>query len=101
VARDAIFDFAGNYQGKKNIWFVGGWTNWFDSQEACLDSATMVARRLPSNELPNTGRIVRNDPEMHRRHIRAMVRRMQRAVPADQRKHHEQLEKQLEKLDAD
>ena len=33
-------------QGQDNLWFAGGWTTWFDSQEAALDSATVVALAL-------------------------------------------------------
>ena len=36
------------HQGRDGVWFAGGWTNWFDSQEAALDSATAVAERLPT-----------------------------------------------------
>ena len=34
------------HQGEHHVWFAGGWTTWFDSQEAALDSATDVAARL-------------------------------------------------------
>jgi len=34
------------HQGRDHVWFAGGWTNWFDSQEAALDSATDVAERI-------------------------------------------------------
>ena len=33
-------------QGENGLWFAGGWTNWFDSQEAALDSATNVVDAL-------------------------------------------------------
>ena len=36
-------------QGHDGLWFAGGWTNWFDSQEAALDSATEIAARLSGN----------------------------------------------------
>jgi hypothetical protein len=35
------------HQGQQGVWFAGGWTNWFDSQEAALDSATTIAESLP------------------------------------------------------
>ena len=33
-------------QGRDDLWFAGGWTNWFDSQEAALDSATDIAAQV-------------------------------------------------------
>ena len=33
-------------QGKDGLWIAGGWTNWFDSQEAALESAGDVARGI-------------------------------------------------------
>jgi uncharacterized protein len=36
-----------SWQGRDGIFFAGGWTQWFDSQEAALDSATLVANALP------------------------------------------------------
>lgn len=33
-------------QGENGVWFAGGWTTWFDSQEAALDSATAVVDAL-------------------------------------------------------
>ena len=33
-------------QGRDGLWFAGGWTNWFDSQEAALDSATDIAAQV-------------------------------------------------------
>ena len=34
------------YQGQNGLLFAGGWTNWFDSQEAALISAINVTQRL-------------------------------------------------------
>jgi predicted NAD/FAD-binding protein len=31
------------WQGDRGLWFAGGWTRWFDSQEAALQSAGAVA----------------------------------------------------------
>ncbi|HZS36732.1 MAG TPA: FAD-dependent oxidoreductase [Polyangia bacterium] len=35
------------WQGREGVFFAGGWTQWFDSQEAALNSATAVAEMLP------------------------------------------------------
>jgi len=40
------------WQGRDGIFFAGGWTQWFDSQEAALNSATDVAERLPGLRAP-------------------------------------------------
>jgi NAD(P)-binding Rossmann-like domain len=34
------------WQGQRGVWFAGGWTQWFDSQEAALLSAETIARGL-------------------------------------------------------
>lgn len=31
------------WQGDRGVWFAGGWTQWFDSQEAALVSANLVS----------------------------------------------------------
>jgi uncharacterized protein len=41
-ARDEIAD----YQGLDGLWFAGAWTNWFDSQEAALNSAGAIADKM-------------------------------------------------------
>lgn len=41
-ARDALAPL----QGRNGVWFAGGWTNWFDSQEAALRSALAVTEQL-------------------------------------------------------
>jgi hypothetical protein len=76
------------YQGRHNLWFAGGWTRWFDSQEAALDSATDVAERLPGAPFPGTGRvtIVRVDRDAQRRRIDRWLHRVARRAPADRRK---------------
>lgn len=35
-----------SHQGEHRVWFAGGWTTWFDSQEAALVSATAVANAI-------------------------------------------------------
>jgi hypothetical protein len=75
-------------QGKHNVWFVGGWTNWFDSQEAALDSATEVAERIPGEPRPGTGRaaMVRIDRDAQRRRIDRWLHRIANRAPIDRRK---------------
>ncbi len=43
------------WSGRDGIFFAGGWTNWFDSQEAALLSATKTAAALPGSARPGTG----------------------------------------------
>jgi hypothetical protein len=69
------------WQGQQNIWFAGGWTNWFDSQEAALDSATSVANALPGAPLPRTGRMVAVDPELTKHNLQRWLDRMARQAP--------------------
>jgi phytoene dehydrogenase-like protein len=38
-----------------HVWLAGGWTNWFDSQEAALDSATSVAEQLSGTGATDLG----------------------------------------------
>lgn len=75
------------WQGKDGLWFVGGWTQWFDSQEAALDSATWVADNLPGTPLPATGRarMVGTDPTRTERHLRRWLERVGRAAPDHRR----------------
>ena len=51
AADDDVHDTAARrfvrHQGQQGVWFAGGWTNWFDSQEAALDSAPTIAASLP------------------------------------------------------
>lgn len=68
------------YQGQDNIWLVGGWTRWFDSQEAALDSATAVADAMPGVPKTGTGRarMVPVDHERIERNVRSWVARVTR-----------------------
>jgi predicted NAD/FAD-binding protein len=77
--RDAVREF----QGKDGVWFAGGWTTWFDSQEAALDSATWVADRLPAPALPATGpaRMIPANPIRTERNLRRWLERVARQAP--------------------
>lgn len=85
-------------QGQHNVWFAGGWTNWFDSQEAALDSATEVAERLPGDPRPGTGRaaMVRTTHGAQRRRIDRWLRRIANRAPLDRRKKLRELMKEVE-----
>ncbi len=85
-------------QGDKDVWFAGGWTNWFDSQEAALDSATMVAEAMPGAVQPNTGRsrMVSVAHEKHAHNVRRWAERVAKAAPGDAGK---PIEEALKKLD--
>jgi len=75
-------------QGMDNVWFVGGWTRWFDSQEAALDSATDVAERIPGEPRTGTGRatMVPIDRDRQRKRIDRWLHRIARRAPLDERK---------------
>lgn len=75
------------WQGKDGIWFVGGWTRWFDSQEAALDSATWVADRLPGQPRALTGpaRMVPPSPRRTERNLRRWLERVARQAPEGKR----------------
>lgn len=71
------------FQGQEGIWFAGGWTRWFDSQEAALDSATYVAEKLPGKPAPATGleRMIAPDTKRIDRNLRRFVERVARVAP--------------------
>lgn len=47
-------DLLPRWQGTDRIWFAGGWTQWFDSQEAALGSADVVARGIVGVDVVST-----------------------------------------------
>jgi len=77
------------HQGVDNVWFAGGWTNWFDSQEAALDSATLVAEAMtPAQAVPGTGAkdtIIRYDRSRGRDNVERWVKQVSRNAPRAQR----------------
>ena len=87
------------WQGVGGIWFAGGWTRWFDSQEAALDSATWVADRLPAQALPLTGpaRMLPANPVRTERNLRRWLERVARQAPET---HRDQLAHAIEEVAA-
>jgi predicted NAD/FAD-binding protein len=85
-------------QGKDHLWFAGGWTNWFDSQEAALDSATEVAERLPGTPMPGSGRaaMVPGDRDRDRKRIDRWLARVAARAPRERRKKLKELMKEVE-----
>lgn len=79
--RDSLKD----WQGKHGVWFAGGWTRWFDSQEAALDSATAVAHAIPGVPFVSTGlaRMVPVDHAKVDRNLRIWLERAARVAPAE------------------
>jgi predicted NAD/FAD-binding protein len=75
------------WQGKEGVWFAGGWTNWFDSQEAALDSATSVAEALPTVARPRTGRarMIETNHDRTGKNLRRWLERMARQAPDEAR----------------
>lgn len=72
-----------SFQGKDGVWFVGGWSRWFDSQEAALDSATWVADAIPGVPLPATGvsRMIKPGATTIERNLRRFAERVARIAP--------------------
>ncbi len=88
-------------QGNDNVWFVGGWTNWFDSQEAALDSATDVADRFDGVAGDMTGKetMEKFDSDAHRRRIERWLKRVARRAPKKDRDELIALADQVKKID--
>jgi predicted NAD/FAD-binding protein len=75
------------HQGEDHVWFAGGWTNWFDSQEAALDSATDVAARLGGAPLDGLAHPQKraHDSDRQRDRIRRWLARIAAHSPAEHR----------------
>lgn len=76
------------HQGHGRVWFAGGWTNWFDSQEAALDSATDVAEQLigaPAGPLAPALK-TKHDADRQRDRVRRWLAHIAAHSPADHRK---------------
>ena len=75
------------HQGRDGLWFAGGWTTWFDSQEAALDSATDVAARLSGQPpMPSPGPRPRvGDLHDEKARITRWLARVGAQAPADLR----------------
>lgn len=84
--REAVIQ---KHQGRDNVWFVGGWTNWFDSQEAALDSATRLAEAITkAPAIPGTGAedtLVAYDRSRSRKNVERWVKQVARSAPLAQR----------------
>jgi predicted NAD/FAD-binding protein len=76
-----------SHQGKQRLWFAGGWTTWFDSQEAALDSATDVAVRLaaPPAAMRHLVAPAAFDYDRHRARIDRWLARVAASAPVDRR----------------
>jgi predicted NAD/FAD-binding protein len=70
---------------KDGLFFAGGWTNWFDSQEAALDSATKVADALPPQARAGTGpaRMVTADTGLMRDNLQHWLDEVSTQAPAE------------------
>jgi predicted NAD/FAD-binding protein len=71
------------WQGRDGVWFAGGWTNWFDSQEAALESATSIAEQLPGLVKANTGRarMIAATATDKKRNVRRWLEQVSRYAP--------------------
>ena len=86
------------YQGDNGLWFAGGWTNWFDSQEAALMSAFKVVQGLqPSPQVqPSSPSAVAYDSQALRGQVRAWIEMVRSRAPEPQKQRLAALTKQLE-----
>ncbi len=76
------------YQGKNGVWYAGGWTTWFDSQEAALLSATTAASGIPgvpARRMTGEARLVRPDPATIDQNLRDLIERIAQVAPDDQK----------------
>jgi hypothetical protein len=76
---------------------VGGWSRWFDSQEAALDSATWVAQAIPGVPRPATGlaRMIRPGADNIEHNLRRFAERVARIAPS---KHKDSIANVIEKV---
>ncbi|HKV99370.1 MAG TPA: FAD-dependent oxidoreductase [Vicinamibacterales bacterium] len=72
------------HQGHGGLWITGGWTNWFDSQEAALDSATDVVQRITGG--PLSAPRLAADPARQCAHLQHWLARVAAHSPAEHRK---------------
>jgi predicted NAD/FAD-binding protein len=73
------------WQGQNGVWLAGGWLDWFDSQEAALDSATRVAHAMPGQPLPHSGfdNMIASSHKRIKRNLQRWLDRMARHAPGE------------------
>jgi protoporphyrinogen oxidase len=71
------------YQGQNGLFFAGGWTNWFDSQEAALMSAINVAQKLqpPGQEQQVSQPVVAYDTNLIPSQVKSWIEMVQQYAP--------------------
>lgn len=70
------------WQGDRGVWFAGGWTRWFDSQEAALRSADAVAAGIAGQAAGVAGRVEAAPmPSDHRAPLVALLERCSTHAP--------------------
>lgn len=86
------------HQGTHRVWFAGGWTTWFDSQEAALDSATEVAARIATPEAAFAARVTAAafDHDRQRAQLDRWLGRIARGAPIDRRQELQRLSDEVE-----
>src|SRR5215831_881490 len=85
------------YQGQNGLLFAGGWTNWFDSQEAALMSAIGAAGRLqPSGQAQQVSQVPSAyDPSVLPGRVKAWLEMVLRHAPEPHKSQLVELIKQL------
>ncbi len=60
------------FQGRNNLWFAGGYTNWYDSQEAAVRSANSVSQGIAGTGAGAS--VVADNKEAFAKAVRALER---------------------------
>jgi hypothetical protein len=86
-----------DYQNQNGLMFAGGWTDWFDSQEAALMSAMNVAQMLqpPGKEQPVSQPASAYDPSVIPGQVKSWIEMVLRYAPDPHKSSLIQLVKQL------
>jgi predicted NAD/FAD-binding protein len=85
------------YQGQNGLFFAGGWTNWFDSQEAALMSAIAIAEKLqPSGQTQQVSRASgAYDPSVTAGRVKSWLEMVLQQAPEPYKSKLDELVKQL------
>lgn len=69
------------YQGQNNLLFAGGWTGWFDSQEAALVSAINAVQRLQPSGQRASRAAVASDANAISIRVKSWIERVRQYAP--------------------
>jgi predicted NAD/FAD-binding protein len=74
------------HQGNEGLWIAGGWTTWFDSQEAALDSATGVVQGIAGAARAAVNQTARFDHDHQRDLVGRWIAGIAAVAPGDRRR---------------